>query len=164
MVFICPRQGLEIPYLSEAWFDKVRIAVEAAAACGMQVWLYDEYPYPSGMAGGEVTLDFPEAKQRQLVHHSFHVHGGEAVDHELPWGRILFAKAIPKDAKGKRLWHESIDLRSNIGNIQTDQVYQETGLTSYNRKRFLHIERLFDCYGRLPLGMGRDYISGRRDR
>lgn len=63
--FICPRQGLQIPYLSEAWFDKVRIAVEAAAAHGMQVWLYDEYPYPSGMAGGEVTLDFPEAKQRQ---------------------------------------------------------------------------------------------------
>lgn len=28
--FICPRQGLQIPYLSEAWFDKVRIAVEAA--------------------------------------------------------------------------------------------------------------------------------------
>ncbi|MGV2886463.1 glycosyl hydrolase [Paenibacillus taichungensis] len=150
--FICPRQGLEIPYLSEAWFDKVRIAVEAAAACGMQVWLYDEYPYPSGMAGGEVTLDFPEAKQRQLVHQQICVHGGETVDHELPWGRILVAKAIPKDAQGKRLWHESIDLRSNIGNIQTDQVYQETGLTSYNRKRFFTYRTAFRLLWKAPAG------------
>src|ERR1051325_5188721 len=120
--FICPRQGLQIPYLSEAWFDKGRIAVEGAAAHGMQVWLYDEYPYPSGMAGGEVTLDFPEAKQRQLVHHQLVVQGEEAVDLELPWGRVLFAKAIPKDSEGKRLWQDSIDLRSKIGNIQTDQV------------------------------------------
>ncbi|WP_339185906.1 glycosyl hydrolase [Paenibacillus sp. FSL R5-0490] len=150
--FICPRQGLQIPYLSEAWFDKVRIAVEAAAAHGMQVWLYDEYPYPSGMAGGEVTLDFPEAKQRQLVHHQLVVQGGEAVDMELPWGRVLVAKAIPKDEQGKRLWHGSIDLRSKIGNIQTDQVYQETGLTTYNRKRFFTYRTAFRLLWDVPPG------------
>ena len=120
----------------------------------MEVWLYDEYPYPSGMAGGEVTLDFPEAKQRQLVNHQLHVQGGEAVvNHELPWGRILVAKAIPRDTEGNRLWDKSIDLRHNIGNIQTDQVYQETGLTSYNRKRFLHIARLSAWCG-TPAGIG----------
>ncbi|MBW7459860.1 glycoside hydrolase, partial [Paenibacillus sepulcri] len=57
--FICPRQGLEVPYLSEQWFQKVRLAVEYAASLGLQAWLYDEYPYPSGIAGGEVTLLHP---------------------------------------------------------------------------------------------------------
>ncbi|MCM3207109.1 glycosyl hydrolase [Paenibacillus illinoisensis] len=151
--FICPRQGLQIPYLSDAWFDKVRIAVEAAETCGMEVWLYDEYPYPSGMAGGEVTLDFPEAKQRQLVHRQLHVQGGEAVvNHELPWGRILVAKAVPRDTEGNRLWDESIDLRHNIGNVQTDQVYQETGLTSYNRKRFFTYRTAFRLVWDPPAG------------
>ncbi|MFC3340836.1 hypothetical protein ACFOHW_00015 [Paenibacillus abyssi] len=54
--FICPRQGLMVPYLSDAWFRKVKLAVETAASRQMEVWLYDEYPYPSGIAGGEVTL------------------------------------------------------------------------------------------------------------
>lgn len=150
--FICPRQGLQIPYLSVAWFDKVRIAVSSAAAYGMQVWLYDEYPYPSGMAGGEVTLDFPEAKQRELVYHHSTVRGGEGVDMELPWGRILLAQAVRRDVQGKRNWRTSIDLRRFIGNIQTDQVYQETGLTSYNRKRFFTYQTAFRLIWDVPEG------------
>ncbi|MBQ4384274.1 MAG: glycoside hydrolase, partial [Firmicutes bacterium] len=57
---IHPRQGMEIPYLSAEFFRRVQIAVEEAAACGMEVWLYDEYPYPSGVAAGLVTVDHPE--------------------------------------------------------------------------------------------------------
>ncbi|MEN1988462.1 glycosyl hydrolase [Paenibacillus hubeiensis] len=150
--FICPRQGLQVPYLSAAWFDKVRIAVEAAAECGMQVWLYDEYPYPSGMAGGEVTLDYPEAKQRQLVHHQIAVQGGDHVDKELPWGRILYARAIPKNDEGQRVWKDALDVRGFIGNIQTEQVYQETGLTSYNRKRFFTYQTAFRLLWDAPPG------------
>ena len=150
--FICPRQGLQVPYLSEAWFDKVRIAVSEAAARGMQVWLYDEYPYPSGMAGGEVTLDFPEAKQRELIHHHVVARGGEVAQMQLPWGRILLAKAVRRDVQGKRDWHSSIDLRRFIGNIQTDQVYQETGLTSYNRKRFFTYQTAFRLLWDVPEG------------
>ncbi|WP_186380991.1 glycosyl hydrolase [Paenibacillus xylanexedens] len=150
--FICPRQGLQIPYLSEAWFDKVKVATQAADELGMQVWLYDEFPYPSGMAGGEVTLEFPEAKQRQLIHHHLNVQGDTLLDHELPWGRVLHAIAVPKDAQGKRSWHESINLRGFIGNVQTDQVYQETGLTSYNRKRFFTYHTAFRLLWKAPAG------------
>jgi hypothetical protein len=48
--FICARQGLKSPYLSDEWFQYVAVAVRAAQACGLGVWLYDEYPYPSGMS------------------------------------------------------------------------------------------------------------------
>jgi hypothetical protein len=55
--FIHPRQGLKQPYLSEAFFRLVEHAVSIAEDAGLVVHLYDEYPYPSGVAGGEVTCD-----------------------------------------------------------------------------------------------------------
>ncbi len=48
--FIHPRQGLRQPYLSDAFFRRVRVAIEAAESHGLVVHLYDEYPYPSGIA------------------------------------------------------------------------------------------------------------------
>lgn len=134
--FVCARQGLKVPYLSEAWFAKVRVAVEAAAKRGMHVWLYDEYPYPSGIAGGEVTLMHPEAKHYTLEHASRRASGGERTRMELPWARVLYAKAVPVDACGQRSWAEAVDLAGCIGSTQTEPVFQKAGLTAYNRKRF----------------------------
>lgn len=150
--FICARQGLTIPYLSQAWFDKVRCAVSEAKKYGLHVWLYDEYPYPSGMAGGEVTLEMPEAKQRTLEHYTRQVSSGETVSWTLPWAVILYAKAIRLDECGRRVWEETIDLRKSIGNVQLEQVYQETGLTSYNRKRFFTYETAFQLEWDPPAG------------
>ncbi|MCM3129895.1 MULTISPECIES: glycosyl hydrolase [unclassified Paenibacillus] len=150
--FICARQGLTIPYLSQAWFDKVKVAVSEAKKYGLHVWLYDEYPYPSGMAGGEVTLEMPEAKQRTLEHYTKQVSSGSKVSWTLPWAVILYAKAIRLGEKGNRLWEETIDLRKSIGNVQLEQVYQETGLTSYNRKRFFTYETAFQLEWDPPAG------------
>lgn len=134
--FVCARQGLQIPYLSDAWFQKVRVAVEAAERRKLQVWLYDEYPYPSGIAGGEVTLEHPEAKHYTLEHRTERVQGGAHLSMEIPWARILYAKAIPVSAEGNKLWNEAVDVRSSIGNFQAEPIFQKAGLTSYNQKRF----------------------------
>lgn len=134
--FLCARQGLTIPYLSQAWFDKVRLAVEYAGAKEMQVWLYDEYPYPSGIAGGEVILEHPEAKHVTLEHQLVRMRGGERVDLELPWGRILYARAAPVLADGTTDWEHAVDVRHCIGNHQADPLFQKTGLTTYTQKRF----------------------------
>lgn len=48
------RKGLTVPYLSEEWFERCRIAIEEAAKLGMKVWIYDEDNWPSGYAGGKV--------------------------------------------------------------------------------------------------------------
>src|SRR5690606_28487213 len=135
--FICPRQGLKIPYLSDAWFQKVKLAVEKAEELGLEVWLYDEYPYPSGIAGGEVTLLHPEAKHYILVHRTASVSAGKTCSLELPWGRVLYAKAVPIDpSSGKRDWSKAVDIRGAIGNHQAEPVFQKAGLTAYNQKRF----------------------------
>jgi|GEM_PF-222206 len=133
--FICARQGMQVAYLSDAWFAKVRVALDAALVHGLEAWLYDEYPYPSGIAGGEVTLAHPDAKQRLLTHRSFTARGGERCDQELPWGKVLSARAVPRIA-GRLQWSAALDVRRYIGSDQVQPVFQKTGLTSYNQKRF----------------------------
>ena len=55
-----PRWGLEIEYLSDAWFDRIRHIIDEAANRDMEIWLYDEFCWPSGHAKGLVTKDHPE--------------------------------------------------------------------------------------------------------
>ena len=59
--FVHPRVGLITPYLSDRWFEIFRYAVDKAKRLGLEVWLYDENPFPSGMAGGHVRAEMPES-------------------------------------------------------------------------------------------------------
>ena len=54
-VVLYPRWGLELEYLGGAWFERIRFIVEQAATREMEVWLYDEFCWPSGHAKGLVT-------------------------------------------------------------------------------------------------------------
>lgn len=135
--FLCARQGLEVAYLSEQWFQLVAVAVETARQYGLHTWLYDEYPYPSGMSGGEVTLQHPEARHRQLLHRSFVIDGPQTLSYALPWAKILFARAIPlKEPAGALDWSHAFDLALHIGSVPAQSIFQSTGLTTYTRKRF----------------------------
>ncbi len=133
--FLCARQGLTVPYLSSQWFEACRMAVEAAKEEGLEVWLYDEYPYPSGMSGGEVTLQHPEAVQTYIVSDVFQAGAGEKIERELQWAEVVYAKAVPME-NGAAQWEKAVDLKDRIGIIQTEQIYQRTGLTAYNEKRY----------------------------
>jgi hypothetical protein len=135
--FICARQGLKTPYLSDEWFQYVAVAVKAAQESGLEVWLYDEYPYPSGMSGGEVTLERPDARHRQLLHRSITVTGPQVLSYDLPWARVLCAQAIPlEEERGEQQWSEAIDLVQFVGSVPAEEVFQSTGLTTYTNKRF----------------------------
>jgi hypothetical protein len=143
---------LEIPYLSELWFERVKFAVETAHAYGLEVWLYDEYPYPSGMSGGEVILQHPDAKQYNLLPQSFEVSGPQLFVQELPWARILLAKAIPRDNTGQLRWEKALDLQDQIGNLQAQTVFQKTGLTAYNQKRYFSYQPTKKLIWQVPAG------------
>ena len=54
-VMLYPRWGLELEYLGDIWFERIRFIVEQADARSMEVWLYDEFCWPSGHAKGLVT-------------------------------------------------------------------------------------------------------------
>ena len=55
-----PTHGLEIDYLSEAFFDRIRLALEMIREYGLRVWIYDEFAWPSGNAGGLLLRRHPE--------------------------------------------------------------------------------------------------------
>lgn len=52
---IYPRSGCQIEYLSEEWFLTVSYFLEYAKELDMAIWLYDDFNWPSGDAGGKVT-------------------------------------------------------------------------------------------------------------
>lgn len=66
--FIHARFGVRerLGYLTEAWFEAVRYAVDRARELGLLVGIYDEYNWPSGTAGGAVMRDDPAMQQRYL--------------------------------------------------------------------------------------------------
>lgn len=55
--FMHARGGLETEYLSDEWFDCVRVCIDEAKKLGMEAWSYDENGWPSGFAGGELLKD-----------------------------------------------------------------------------------------------------------
>jgi len=54
-VFIHARGGLEIEYMGEKWFEVFDACVEWAAKNNFDIWLYDEFGWPSGFGGGKVN-------------------------------------------------------------------------------------------------------------
>ncbi len=132
---IHPRQGMEIPYMSKAFFDRVRLAVKTAKENDMEVWLYDEYPYPSGICGGEVTLDHPEYLCKRLKRTVKIAEGGNEIKLSAPWGRVILARAYLMNVDSFSL-DDYIDLKEYVGTGYKQEIFQYRGLTQYNKKRF----------------------------
>ena len=63
--FMHSRAGLITEYLGEEWFDLINEVADAAEEDGMEAWLYDEDRWPSGSAGGKVTVD-PQYRMKSL--------------------------------------------------------------------------------------------------
>jgi len=155
--FIHSRQGLGRPYLSESFFQMVDAAIEAADERDLFVHFYDEYPYPSGVAGGEVILGCPQYHATQLVQKSYDLAGG-SVRLGLPRGKILACVAYPLQEETVD-WGRGIDLRASVGMVLERESYVEMGLTSYNRKRYFASEPTPVLEATLPAGSHRLFVS-----
>ncbi|MBD3292198.1 MAG: hypothetical protein GF393_04695, partial [Armatimonadia bacterium] len=79
--------GIEPPYLSDEYFDMIRVAVEAADEHGLYAWLYDEGGWPSGTAQGKVLAGHDEFRDQVL-----RVAGDGEIVAEVPVGerQVLF--------------------------------------------------------------------------
>ncbi len=132
--YIHPRQGLRTPYLSDRFFLMVGVALEAAEMHGMQVCLYDEYPYPSGPAGGEALVGRPQHHATRLDQTTLDVPGGH-VRIELPRGAVLNCTAVPL-RDGEPVWEEARDLTDHVGMVLVEETYYEAGLTPYTYQRY----------------------------
>ena len=60
------RPGLNLPYMSKDFLDRVEQCAIAGENLGLLPRLYDEDRWPSGFAGGEVVQGHPELRRRIL--------------------------------------------------------------------------------------------------
>jgi len=108
-----PRSGLEVPYLSDDWFDMVRWCALRCAEHGLAVWLYDEDPCPSGGGGGWVMGKQPEFYATQVVEHVAEEHLKPGDNFVFPMGRLLWCGLVDQQAD------QTQELTSNVGVYRT---------------------------------------------
>lgn len=77
-VFVHPRPGVWVPFLSDEYFELIAACVDFAKTHGMNVWMYDESGYPSGFAGGLLHEKRPDLAQKSLLCRLVPEHGGKA--------------------------------------------------------------------------------------
>jgi len=149
-VFISPRQGMTVPYLSEAFFVQIRQAVMACVRHGITPHIYDEFPYPSGMAGGLVCMGHPEFLATKLEHHH-REHDGGAVQWRLPAGDLLSCVAVPLRGDEPQ-WENTVDLREAAGSVYTKETWFNGGLTPYTSDRYFAHDPMLEIETDLPAG------------
>lgn len=59
-VVLHPIQGLTVEYLSDDYFSRCRAAMGMLSQHGIRVWIYDEFGWPSGNAGGLLLRGRPD--------------------------------------------------------------------------------------------------------
>lgn len=92
-VFLHPRTGMEVEYLSQVFWDKIAYCIEACRKYGLKAWLYDEYNWPSGVAGGKILREHPEYAEVYLDYRVEKVEMGKMV--RIPMqGKIITAVAV----------------------------------------------------------------------
>jgi len=137
-VAIHPRHGLLVPYGSDEWFELVERTCRRAKELGVQVWLYDEDPWPSGNAGGRLTAEYPELAARGIKQFVF---DPNTIDDKtifyFPTGKLLWCGLV-NEATG-----ETHNLTGRVGVIRRKWAvyegwdsrffYPETPLYNFTR-------------------------------
>ncbi len=72
-----PRFGMDRrQYLEEPYWQAIAATIDEAKKLGMQIWLYDEYNWPSGGAAGRVTEKHPQWYPRGLDYRVYEFSAG----------------------------------------------------------------------------------------
>lgn len=114
--FMHPRAGLLTPYGSSEWYTMLGTIIQEAKKQGVNAWLYDDDPFPSGIAGGKVIFDNPEFAARRINIIKLQPDKKGMIDSQLGRGRILSAVAIRRNREGKVV--EERDISAEIGIIR----------------------------------------------
>jgi hypothetical protein len=60
------KEGTSPQFLSEGYFERYQDLLDVAGELDMEVILYDDNDFPSGMAGGKLEKEFPESTMKRL--------------------------------------------------------------------------------------------------
>jgi hypothetical protein len=77
------KKGTSPQFLSEGYFERFQDLLDVAGKLDMEVILYDDNDFPSGMAGGKLEREFPDYTMKRL----------DKIEHEIS-GPALFTDTI----------------------------------------------------------------------
>ncbi|MCX6226310.1 MAG: glycosyl hydrolase [Bacteroidia bacterium] len=105
---ILPSYGMTPEFMTPEYLAQYKAAVEIADSLKMKLYLYDEFYFPSGMAGGMLAKQYPEAVSKRLDMDLFEVQGLQSFTHPLPDGTVMGAVGMENTTL------ERIDLSGQI--------------------------------------------------
>ncbi|MCF7958849.1 MAG: discoidin domain-containing protein, partial [Phycisphaerae bacterium] len=105
---ILPSHGMSPEYMSDAFLEQYKYALEVAAEMGMKMCLYDEFYFPSGYAGGNLVKKYPEAVSKRLDKHDYSFKGPGVFNQKVTEENIMGIVAMETSSL------ERIDLSSKI--------------------------------------------------
>ncbi len=121
-VCLHPRPGLLFPYGGTDWFKLIRATARKCADRGIEVWLYDEDPYPSGNAGGRLIMEHPEYEAQRIGMFEAATDICEGELFCFPSGKLLWAGLVPCEDASKT---EPIDLTAAVGVVRRQWQMRE---------------------------------------
>lgn len=124
--FAHPRAGLLTPYGSDEWFSMMVFIAEESEKLGLQMWLYDEDPFPSGAAGGRVFFENPEYRAKALMCRKITPKADGMIDERFGQVHIINITAVQKDSAGNIL--NTFELTSEAGVLREE--YHKSSMTS----------------------------------
>jgi len=113
--------GMKVPYLSDGWFDNIKIIVEELKKRNMRLWIIDEGKYPSGFAGGKFSQERQDLRMQGLVvAKRINLKEGETLNEKLN-ASIISAVAVNAESKSQQIisiHNGTINWKAPAGNWQ----------------------------------------------
>ncbi|MFD0796577.1 glycosyl hydrolase [Maribacter chungangensis] len=88
------RPGTTPKFLSEEYLERFQDVLDTAEELEMEVILYDDNDFPSGMAGGKLGELFPEHTMKRLDKIEHTIQGPRQLKQKLPDGQVLSIVAM----------------------------------------------------------------------
>jgi len=92
-----PHSDQGVVYLSDEYFKYYRVALEEARKLGLEVVLYDEWRYPTGMVGGQLYTKYPQYAAKSLEMAEKDVTGPVTAELTVPQGIYVGAVMMNRD-------------------------------------------------------------------
>lgn len=94
--------GTSPQFLSEAYFERFQDMLDVAQELDMEIILYDDNDFPSGMAGGKMEALYPDHTMKRLDKLEYSVNGPQRFVREFSGIRLMAAVAV-NEATGERM-------------------------------------------------------------
>jgi hypothetical protein len=133
-----PRNGLKIPYPSRLYWQKLSRMIGLAQQRGLEIWHYDEFPYPSGQLAGIMTEDHPHMAAQTLVFEPIEITANREGYIDIGRGSLL-ALVRYKETR-KSTFRDIQDVTADTGILLDSWLCLDANNLGYTATKRLHRE------------------------